>query len=268
MGVLLTAENLVKEYASRRLRGTGVAVRALDGVSVEIQAGARIGIVGPSGSGKSTLALCLACVERPDSGAIQFLNRDLTQVDESELREIRPQIQLVFQDSASAFNPKFTVGEVLEEPWRLQRKLNATERRERSAELLERVGLPGSLVERKASDLSGGQRQRLAIARALALQPKVLILDEALSALDCSVQALIANLLMELQNSLGMTYLFITHDLAMAAHLADEIAVMDRGRIVEQGAAQEILKQPEQETTRQLMAAVPRLTLAPPSLEQ
>ena len=113
MGVLLTAENLVKEYASRRLRGMSVAVRALDGVSIEIQAGARIGIVGASGSGKSTLALCLACVERPDSGTIRFLNRDLTRVDESELREIRPQIQLVFQDSASAFNPKFTAGEVL-----------------------------------------------------------------------------------------------------------------------------------------------------------
>ena len=259
MGVLLTAENLVKEYASRRLRGTGVAVRALDGVSVEIQAGARIGIVGASGSGKSTLALCLACVERPDSGAIQFLNRDLTQVDESELREIRPQIQLVFQDSASAFNPKFTAGEVLEEPWRLQRKLNAAERRERGAELLERVGLPGNLVERRASDLSGGQRQRLALARALALQPKVLILDEALSALDYSVQAQIANLLLDLSEKTAAkaerpAIVLISHDLAMAARISDEIVVMQSGRIVERGSTEKIVREPAHAATRELLA--------------
>src|SRR5258707_2080581 len=205
MEVLLTAENLVKEYASRHLRGRGVAVRALDGVSVEIQAGARIGIVGASGSGKSTLALCLARVERPDSGAIRFLNRDLTQVDESELREIRLQIQLVVQNSGSAFNPKFSTGEVLEEPWILQRKWNAAERRERGAELLARVGLPGNIFDRRASDLSGGQRQRLAIARALGLQPMALILDEGLSALGCSVEAQIANLLLDLSEKTADT---------------------------------------------------------------
>ena len=158
--------------------------------------------------------------------------------------------------------------EVLAEPLILQRKFTREEIDRRISSLLERVGLSPDIVERSPTELSGGQRQRLAIARALALEPKLLILDEALSALDCSVQAQIANLLVELQASLGMTYLFITHDLAMAAHLADEIAVMDRGRIVEQGQAQKILKQPEQETTRQLLAAVPRLTLAPPLLEQ
>lgn len=158
--------------------------------------------------------------------------------------------------------------EVLAEPLILQRKFTREEIDRRISSLLERVGLSPDIVERSPTELSGGQRQRLAIARALALEPKLLILDEALSALDCSVQAQIANLLVELQGSLGMTYLFITHDLAMAAHLADEIAVMDRGRIVEQGQAQKILKHPEQETTRQLLAAVPRLTLAPPLLEQ
>ena len=158
--------------------------------------------------------------------------------------------------------------EVLAEPLILQRKFTREEIDRRISSLLERVGLSPDIVERSPTELSGGQRQRLAIARALALEPKLLILDEALSALDCSVQAQIANLLVELQGSLGMTYLFITHDLAMAAHLADEIAVMDRGRIVELGQAQKILKHPEQETTRQLLAAVPRLTLAPPLLEQ
>src|SRR5207245_2350481 len=150
----------------------------------------------------------------------------------------------------------------------LQGNLSRDEMRARAHALLEQVGLSSLMEEKLASELSGGQRQRLAIARALMLEPKVLILDEALSALDCSVQAQIANLLVELQGSRGMTYLFITHDMAMAAHLADEIAVMSKGRIVEQGRAQKILKQPEQETTRQLLAAVPRLTLAPPLLEQ
>ncbi len=141
--------------------------------------------------------------------------------------------------------------------------------KQRAGSLLERVSLSPDIVERLPTELSGGQRQRLAIARALALEPKLLILDEALSALDCSVQAQIANLLMELQSSLGMTYLFITHDLAMAAHLADEIAVMNRGRIVEQGPADIILQQPKHETTRQLLAAVPRITGgSQPALEQ
>ena len=258
MEVLLVAENLVKEYAPRRLRGAGGVVRALDGVSVEIRAGARVGIVGASGSGKSTLALCLACVARPDSGAIRFLNRDLAQVDESELREIRPLIQLVFQDSAGAFNPKFTVGEVLEEPWILQRKLNPAERRERAADLLERAGLPGNILGRMASDLSGGQRQRLAIARALALQPKVLILDEALSALDYSVQAQIANLLLDLSDK-GVpaaerpAVVLISHDLAMATRISDEIVVMQGGRIVERGSPEKIVHAPEHRATRELL---------------
>ena len=259
MEVLLKAENLVKEYASRRLRGTDVAVRALDGVSVEIRAGARIGIVGASGSGKSTLALSLACVERPDSGAIRFLNRDLTHLDESALRAIRPQIQLVFQDSSSAFNPRFTAGEVLQEPWILQRKLNAAERREQATELLERTGLPGNILGRMASDLSGGQRQRLGIARALALQPKVLILDEALSALDYSVQAQIANLLLDLSDKAVSAaerpaIVLISHDLAMAARISDEIVVIERGRIVERGSPEKIVRAPEHATTRELLA--------------
>jgi len=259
MEVLLTAENLVKDYASRRLRGRDGTVRALDGVSLEIRAGARIGIVGASGSGKSTLALCLASVERPDSGAIRFLKRDLTQVGESELRGIRPQIQLVFQDSSSAFNPKFAAGEVLEEPWILQRKLSAAERRERGAELLERVGLPRNLFARNASDLSGGQRQRLAIARALAVQPKVLILDEALSALDYSVQAQIANLLLDLSDKPAPAaerpaIILISHDLAMAARICDEIVVMQGGRIVERDSSEKIVHAPEHATTRELVA--------------
>jgi ABC-type glutathione transport system ATPase component len=234
-------------------------VCALDGVSLAIRKGARIGIVGASGSGKSTFALCLACVERADSGAIRFQNRDLTQIGEGELRDVRPQIQLVFQDSSSAFNPRFTVAEVLEEPWILRRKMSAAERRERSAELLARVGLAGNILDRITADLSGGQRQRLAIARALALEPKVLLLDEALSALDYSVQAQIANLLMDLSDrSIAVTerpaIVLITHDLAMAARFADEIAVMENGRIVERGSTRKIVGEPEHAATRELLA--------------
>src|SRR6266704_841735 len=182
---------------------------------------------------------------------------------------VRSRLQLIFQDPASSLNPRWSVLEILVEPLILQRKFNREEINQRASCLLEQVGLSTEIVQRPPAELSGGQRQRLAIARALALEPKLLILDEALSALDCSVQAQIANLLIELQSTLGMTYLFITHDLAMAAHLADEIAVMNRGRIVEHGPAERILKQPRNETTRELLAAVPRITrAAPPASEQ
>jgi len=268
MQPLLRVENLVKRYSKRSLAGTAEEFLALDGVSFTVFPGMTLAVVGESGSGKSTLAACLACLESPTAGSIWFAGREIAKLEERARRQIRPQIQLIFQDPASSLNPRWSVMEVLAEPLILQRKFSRVEIDRRISSLLERVGLSPDIVERSPTELSGGQRQRLAIARALALEPKLLILDEALSALDCSVQAQIANLLVELQASLGMTYLFITHDLAMAAHLADEIAVMDRGRIVEQGQAQKILKQPEQETTRQLLAAVPRITLAPPSLEQ
>jgi len=268
MQPLLRVENLVKRYAKRSLAGTPEEFLALDGVCLTVFPGTTLAVVGESGSGKSTLAACLACLESPTAGSIWFEGREIAKLEERASRQIRPQIQVIFQDPASSLNPRWRVMEVLAEPLILQRKFTREEIDRRISSLLERVGLSPDIVERSPTELSGGQRQRLAIARALALEPKLLILDEALSALDCSVQAQIANLLVELQGSLGMTYLFITHDLAMAAHLADEIAVMDRGRIVEQGQAQKILKQPEQETTRQLLAAVPRLTLAPPLLEQ
>ena len=171
-------------------------------------------------------------------------------------------MQLIFQDPASSLNPRWTVLEILREPLILQKKCNHEGINQRAASLLELVGLSSSFVRRSPAEMSGGQRQRLAIARALALEPRLLILDEALSALDSSTQAQVANLLSELQNSLGMAYLFITHDLAMAAHLADEIAVMNRGRIVEQGSAEKIIGQPQHDITRKLLEAVPTLCRA------
>ena len=262
MQPLLEVENLVKTYSRRRLAGSGEGVRALDGVSFSIFRGTTLAIVGESGSGKSTLASCLACLEKPTSGAIRFEDKDIVTLSEEDLRAIRRQMQLIFQDPASSFNPRWGVGEILIEPLALQGNLGRDEMRTRAHALLEQVGLSSSMEAKLASELSGGQRQRLAIARALMLEPKVLILDEALSALDCSVQAQIANLLVDLQSSCGMTYLFITHDLAMAAHLADEIAVMSKGRIVEHGAPNKILNQPQSVITRELLAAVPRLGFA------
>ena len=268
MPPLLKVENLVKRYAKRSLAGTPELLLVLDSVSFTIFPGTTLAVVGESGSGKSTLAACLTCLESPTAGNIWFEGKEIANLEERARRQVRPQIQLIFQDPASSLNPRWSVMKVLIEPLILQRKFSREEIHVRVISLLKRVGLSTDIVERSPTQLSGGQRQRLAIPRALALEPKLLILDEALSALDCSIQAQIANLLMDLQSSLGMTYLFITHDLAMAGHLADEIAVMDRGRIVEQGPAQKILKQPEQETTRQLLAAVPRITLSPPSLDQ
>src|SRR5437879_1713959 len=259
MPPLLKVENLVKCYARRSLVGRGEELLALNGVSFTVFPGSTLAVVGESGSGKSTLASCLACLESPTAGNIWFEGKDIVTLGERARQQILPQIQLIFQDPASSLNPRWSVLEILIEPLILRRKFNREEMSQRASSLLERVGLSPDIVERPPTELSGGQRQRLAIARALALQPKLLILDEALSALDCSVQAQIANLLMELQSSLGMAYLFITLALAMAAHFADEIAVMDRGRIVEQGPPNKIFIQPEQETTRRLLAAVPRI---------
>jgi ABC-type glutathione transport system ATPase component len=269
MQPLVKVENLVKCYAKRNLADAQEEKLALDGVSFAIFPGTTLAVVGESGSGKSTLASCLACLESPTTGIIWFEGKDLVKLGERARRQVRPQIQLIFQDPASSLNPRWSVLEILVEPLILQRKFKHEEMKQHANSLLERVGLSPDIVERLPTELSGGQRQRLAIARALALEPKLLILDEALSALDCSVQAQIANLLMELQSSLEMTYLFITHDLAMAAYLADEIAVMNRGRIVEQGPAEKILKQPQHETTLRLLAAVPRITRAAlPAVEQ
>ena len=269
MQPLLKVENLAKRYVRKNLVGAHEELLALDGVSFTILPGTTLAVVGESGSGKSTLAACIACLESPTSGDIWFAGVDIAKVGEHVRRQVRPQIQLIFQDPASSLNPRWRVLEILIEPLILQRKLSHEETNLRARSLLERVGLSPDIAARLPTELSGGQRQRLAIARALALEPKLLILDEAQSALDCSVQAQIANLLMDLQSSLGLTYLFITHDLALAAHLADEIAVMNRGRIVEQGPAEAILKQPEHDITRQLLAAVPKFTrAAPPALEQ
>jgi oligopeptide transport system ATP-binding protein len=245
----------MKGYASRGLARRNLGFTAVDSISFSILPGTTLALVGESGSGKSSVALCVACLERVTSGQIWFEGRDLTLLGEKELRAVRPRLQLVFQDPANSLNPRWNVKEIVGEPLLVQGKISRRDRDARTAQVLERVGLDAQYLGRSAAALSGGQRQRVAIARALILEPKLLILDEVLSALDCSIQAQIANLLVELQRALGLAYLFITHNLAMAAHLADEIAVMSRGKIVERGPAEKILQGAQHAATQSLLDA-------------
>jgi ABC-type glutathione transport system ATPase component len=250
----IRVENLVKRYAPRGLGRRAEGFTAVNSVSFSILPGSTLALVGESGSGKSSLALCLACLERATAGQIWFEGRDVAVLEEKELRSVRPKLQLVFQDPANSLNPRWTVGEIVAEPLVVQERVSRRERDARAAQVLERVGIGAEYLERRPQELSGGQRQRVAIARALILEPKLLILDEVLSALDCSIQAQIANLLVDLQRKSGLGYLFITHDLRMAAHLADEIAVMSRGKIVEHGTAEAILRDARSSEAQSLLA--------------
>jgi peptide/nickel transport system ATP-binding protein len=255
MEPVIRVENLVKRYASHGLGRRMEAFTAVDAVSFSILPGSTLALVGESGSGKSSVALCLSCLERVTAGEIWFEGRNLATLREKELRSVRPKLQLVFQDPANSLNPRWTVGEIVAEPLLVQGRISKQERDARAAQMLEQVGLGAGYLRRRPRELSGGQRQRVAIARALVLEPRLLILDEVLSALDCSVQAQIANLLVELQRANGLAYLFITHDWNMAAHLADEIAVMSHGKIVEQGAAEKIVRDARSPETRSLPGA-------------
>jgi peptide/nickel transport system ATP-binding protein len=252
---LLKFENVVKRYDRRGAFGGREEVDTSVGVSLEIYPRTTLAVVGPSGAGKSTLGLCMALLEPVNSGRIWFDGAEITHFTEEQRLKVRPHIQMVFQDPARSLNPRFTALELVMEPLEVQKRGDLRAQRQKAGDLLERVGIRYEKLQRTAGDFSGGQRQRIAIARALALEPKLLILDEALSALDCSVQAQIVNLLLELEASLALTYVFITHDMAMAAHLADEIAVMDRGRIVETGVWARILNTPQHAVTRRLLRA-------------
>jgi len=262
---LIRVESAQKMYRSTSRRPSQPSIAALDGVSLNIHARTTTALIGQSGSGKSTLALCVACLEKLTAGKIWFDSSDLTAMTEKELREIRPQIQLVFQDPASSLNPRWTAQEIVCEPLVIQGRLTAQQQRERTRQLFEQVGLSTDQMNHRPGEFSGGQRQRLALARALAPQPKVLVLDEVLSALDCSVQAQIVNLLLGLQSSLGLTYLFITHDFAMAAHFSDQIAVMDNGKILEVGDTEAVIRSPKHQITQKLLSMAKRSQMPPPA---
>jgi len=256
---LVKVEALVKRYGAASSAECDESFAAVNGVTFSILPGTTLALAGQSGSGKSTLAFCIAGIEKTTSGHIWIDGRDVTALSERELRVTRSMTQLIFQDPASAMNPRWTALQIVTEPLVIRNQIPRGEQFDRAQMLLKRVGLSMDAGSRRLAEFSGGQRQRIAIARALAADPKLLIFDEAFSALDCSVQAQMVNLLLDLQTSGGITCLFITHDLAMAALVGDQIAVMDRGRIVEFGDAREVILHPLQDCTRALLAASPRI---------
>jgi oligopeptide transport system ATP-binding protein len=232
-------------------------VKAVDGVSFEISEGQTLGLVGESGSGKSTTAYAALQLLRPTAGSVRFGGRELTELRGEQLRRVRREMQIVFQDPYASLNPRMTVGRIVAEPLQTHGIGTRRSRRAAVATLLELVGFDPAYTNRYPHEFSGGQRQRIGIARALALNPKLIVCDEPVSALDVSIQAQILNLLKDLQRELGLTYLFIAHDLAVVRSMSDTIAVMREGVIVEQGPAERVYTRPESDYTRALLAAVP-----------
>ncbi len=258
--IILGARGLSKAYRQRSGRfGFGSSlVKALDDVSLEIARGTTLAVVGESGSGKSTLARCLLQLQPLDAGQVLFEGVDLAALDGARLRAARRHIQMVFQDPFASLNPRMKVGDIVGEGLLIHGMGDAEERRDRVLRMLRRVGLGAADMQKYPHEFSGGQRQRIGIARALVLEPRLVVCDEPVSALDVSIQAQILLLLKELQQEMGLSYLFISHDLRVVRHIADTVAVMYGGRVVEQGAAERIYLDPQQEYTRNLLNAIHR----------
>jgi peptide/nickel transport system ATP-binding protein len=258
---LLELVDLVKIYrlAAERLFGPRTHLRAVDGVDLTVTAGSSYGIVGESGSGKSTLARCAVALERPTSGQARLMGRSLIEASRRELRGMRAHMQMIFQDPYGSLDPRQRVGKIIAEPLSCVDAISSAEMTARVEESLKAVGLVAADARKYPHEFSGGQRQRIAIARALITRPKLVVADEPVSALDVSVQAQVLNLMMDLQQRAGVTYLLISHDLAVVEHVCDEIAVIFRGRFVETGPTETLLGAPAHPYTRALIEAAPKL---------
>ena len=259
-GPLLAVKDLTKHFPVREglivQRAVGY-VKAVDGVSFEIPEGKTLGLVGESGSGKSTTGLCVLQLIKPTSGSVRFMGKELTELGREEIRKLRREMQIVFQDPYSSLDPRMTVGDIVAEPLVVHRVGARSSRRARVRELLDVVGFDPTYTNRYPHEFSGGQRQRIGIARALALGPKLIVCDEPVSALDVSIQAQILNLLKDLQGEFGLTYLFIAHDLAVVRSMSDRIAVMQAGKIIEEGPADDVYEAPKHDYTKRLLTSVP-----------
>jgi dipeptide transport system ATP-binding protein len=258
MSIVLEARGLSRDYKVRRGMFSPVAtVKALADVSFDLQSGKTLAVVGESGSGKSTLARLLTMIEEPTAGTLRINGVDLVTATKADRRKLRSEVQIVFQNPYGSLNPRQTIGDALEEPLLVNTNQSAEERRAASAAMMARVGLRPEFRDRYPHMFSGGQRQRIAIARALMLRPKILILDEPVSALDVSIRAQVLNLLVELQDEFGLAYLFISHDLSVVRHIADEVMVIYLGHAVEMGSRERIFSSPQHPYTRALLSATP-----------
>jgi oligopeptide transport system ATP-binding protein len=261
---LLTVRDLRKSFRVPGERGGKAKLSALDGINLELRRGETLGLVGESGCGKSTLARTLLMLERPDSGTIRFDGTDPFSLRGKDLLKFRRRVQMVFQDPYASLNSRMTAGDIIAEPWRTHKSLHPSKRDRdmRVRGLLDLVGLGAKAFDKYPQEFSGGQRQRIGIARALALDPDVIICDEPVSALDLSVQAQVLNLLNDLQKQLQISYVFISHDLSVVHHVADRVAVMYLGRIIENGPTEAVFDRPNHPYTAALMSAAPKLDAA------
>lgn len=260
MDSLLSVSNLSQHFPiyGGLMRKVVGKVYAVNDVNFELKKGQTLGVVGESGCGKSTLARTILRLYEPTSGKIVFKGQDITDMPLSKLKDIRSNIQMIFQDPYASLNPRLSVKDILEEPLKLHKRGNKEERKQRIAELLETVGLSADSMLRFPHEFSGGQRQRIGIARALALNPDIIIADEAVSALDVSIQSQILNLLNKLQQQFQLTYIFISHDLAVVKYIADHIMVMYLGKVVEYSDSQTLFKSPQHPYTKSLLASIPQ----------
>ena len=256
---LLSVQNLKMHFPVRGgvFYTTQAVCKAVDGVSFELGPGETLGLVGESGCGKSTVARSVVRLLKPTSGSVVFNGHDISTQSQSALRSQRREMQMIFQDPAESLNPRHTIGQILEEPFIIQKIGTRAERSEWAAELLKRVGLPPDALFRYSFEFSGGQRQRIGIARAIALNPKLVVCDEPVSALDVSVQSQVLNLLLELQRDMGLSYLFIAHGLNVVKHMSDRVAVMYLGKILELAPATELYQNPRHAYTKALLDAIP-----------